>query len=115
VANEVQKQVERLNVARSRAQELTQEKSRISGELNALKKREAELEKRCKEELDCAVSELPALMKQLEQEAEKSLANAEKVLGLRDGVPEPAGGESDDSVAPIEDDEPIPDDDGLGV
>ena len=87
---EVQDQVERLNAARAKAQELTQEKSRITGELNALKKRQAELEQRAKEEFDCSIDELPKLIQELEEQAEVSLANAEKILGMREGTPDTA-------------------------
>ena len=110
MAQQVEAQMQRLNAARTRAQELTQEKSRITGEVNALKKRQAELEKRSKDEFECKVEELPALMEQLEKDAEASLANAEVMLGLREGQPIAAPTQSEES-----EDEPIPDDDGLGI
>ena len=110
MATEIEQQVERLNQARVKAQELTQEKSRIAGELDALKKRQSELESKCKEEFDCNVEELPELIKQLSEEAEKSLSDAEKILGLREGEPE---SESVEEEPVVEDDDE--DKDGLGV
>jgi len=81
--------------------------------LDALKKRQVELEKRAKDEFECSVDELPALIEQLEKEAEVSLANAEKILGMREGDPEPepesqASDESDGEDA-------LPDEDGIGI
>ena len=94
---EVQELMKRLEVARNRADELEKEKSRLTGELEATKKRLGELENKCKEEFDCDVKELPGFIKQLEDEAEKSLKNAEGVLGM-DG-PEPAKPDEDDGTS----------------
>jgi len=61
---------------------MEKEKSRLTGELEATKKRLGELETKCSEEFDCEITALPGFIKQLEDEAEKSLKNAEGVLGL---------------------------------
>ena len=74
---------------------MEREKSRLTGELEATKKRLGELETKCSEEFDCKVTALPGFIKQLEEEAEKSLKNAESVLGLNDSEPaQPADGTS---------------------
>jgi hypothetical protein len=85
---------------------MEREKSRLTGELAATKKRLGELETKCQEEFDCKVTALPGFIKQLEEEAEKSLKNAESVLGM--GVDEPA--KSDDQE-PAQD----PEDDVIGL
>jgi len=51
------------------------------------------------------VDELPGLIKQLEKEAEVSLSNAEKILGLKEGKP------VEEAVAQEEPE----DEDGIGV
>jgi len=86
---EVQEQMERLNTVRKRAEEVDREKSRIAGELGTHKKRQGELQDKCKEEFDCKVEELPSLVKDLNEQAEKSLQQAEVVLGIREGKVEP--------------------------
>lgn len=86
---EVQEQMERLNTVRKKAEEVDREKSRIAGELGTHKKRQEELQKKCKEEFDCKIEELPALVKDLNKQAEKSLSQAEIVLGLKEGDVEP--------------------------
>lgn len=85
---EVQEQMDRLNAVRKKAEDVDREKSRISGELGSHKKRQGELAKKCKDEFDCKVEELPELVKDLEEQAEKSLQQAEVVLGLREGEAE---------------------------
>ena len=59
----------------------------MTGELEATKKRLRELETKCSEEFDCEITALPGFIKQLETEAEKSLKNAESVLGMNDEEP----------------------------
>jgi len=53
------------------------------------------------------VDELPGLMEQLEKDAEASLANAEKILGLRESQPE--------NAEPVVEEDAVQDEDGLGV
>ena len=81
----VQEQMERLNQVRKKAEEVDREKSRISGELGSHKKRQEELSEKCKKDFDCKVDELPGLVKDLEEQAEKSLEQAEIVLGIKEG------------------------------
>jgi hypothetical protein len=66
---------------------MEREKSRLTGELEATKKRLGELETKCSEEFDCEITALPGFIKQLEEEAEKSLKNAENVLGMGEDAP----------------------------
>lgn len=74
--------MDRLARARTRCDELLREKSRLSGELDAANRRCEELEKKCSEEFECGSAELPALIVQMREAAEKSVAEAESVLGL---------------------------------
>jgi len=84
----------------------------LTGELEATKKRLGELETKCSEEFDCDITALPGFIKQLEEEAEKSLKNAEGVLGMDDEPAKPDDGTSGDqdreSYSP---DDAIPEDD----
>ena len=108
---EVQELMKRLEAARTRADEMEKEKSRLTGELEATKKRLGELETKCSEEFDCKITALPGFIKQLEEEAEKSLKNAENVLGMGDGepaTPDGTSGQDDqdpDDYVPDEEDE----------
>ena len=83
---EVQEQMERLNAVRKKAEEVDREKSRISGELGTHKKRQQELSKKCKDEFECDIDELPKLVEGLNKQAEESLQQAEIVLGMREGT-----------------------------
>lgn len=80
---ESNEQVKRLEAVRAKAESLSKEKSRLTGELDSQKKRLAEIEKKCKDEFDCEIDALPALITELESESEKSLAESEVILGLR--------------------------------
>ena len=104
MANEqAAEQVERLNTIRSRAQELAAENSRLQGEKQSLEKRMAELEERCNRDFECGVKGLPALLKELETQADKSLRESERLLGLS------SGSDTDERA------EPEGDEDGLAV
>jgi predicted nucleic acid-binding Zn-ribbon protein len=83
---EIQKQIERLQKARSKAEELSREKSRLSGELGALEKQKKDLEDKCVQEFDCDISELPEMIDAFMTEAEVALNNAEVILGLKVGT-----------------------------
>lgn len=87
---DVQDQVRRLEAARKKAEELSREKSRLSGELGALKAQVEEQEKTCKAEYGCSIAELPALIEKMKKEAERAITNAEILLGLREGVVTPS-------------------------
>lgn len=78
--NSLDDKLKRLQEARKKAEEISQRRQRVAGELDGHKKRLAELEKKCSDEYGCEIKELPALIKQLEEEAEKSIAEAERIL-----------------------------------
>lgn len=62
------------------------------GELDSQKKRQEELEKKCKEDFDCAVGDLPALIDGFKMEADKSVTKAEVMLGMKeDGLVDESG------------------------
>lgn len=84
VVNDSQDLMRRLEAARATHDELSKESSRIAGELDALKKRCAELEKRCKDEFGCSSAELPGVVKQMREVAEAAVVNAEVGLGMRE-------------------------------
>ncbi len=81
---EVDNQLQRLNQARQKAEELSKEKSRLEGELDSHRKRLVEEEEKCLKEFECGVGELPALIDSFKAEAENNLAKAEVILGLRE-------------------------------
>jgi len=114
---DVQEQMRRLEAARTRADELEREKSRLTGELEATKKRLKEVEDRCRSEFDCEIAELPGFVGQLEAEAEKSLKNAETVLGMNGepGVPDEAEEDEpeEDLTEGLDDEEDEDDEDAL--
>ena len=76
----------RIQKARDLAESLSREKSRITGELGALQNQLQELGSKCKNDFDCNIEELPEFITQLKIEAEKSLSNAEIILGLKQGT-----------------------------
>ena len=96
---------------------MEREKSRLTGELAATKKRLGELETKCSEEFDCEITALPGFIKQLEEEAEKSLKNAENVLGMGEDAPAAKPDESDEPDEDLDnyvpDEEDVDDEDAL--
>jgi len=86
---------------RAKAEEMSREKSRITGELGALKKRLDEMEAKCRKDFDCGVEELPALITQFKAEAKKAISNAEAILESKSGTPiveEEETGQHDDGL-----------------
>lgn len=64
------------------------------------------------------MDELPGLIEGLEKDAEVSLSNAEKILGLREGTPDEVATESpkEPERKPVEETESnTEDEDGIGV
>ena len=57
--------------------------------MGALKKQLEDLESKCKTDFECAIEDLPAFIQQLKEEAETALANAEIILGMRQGTVTP--------------------------
>lgn len=62
---------------------MSREKSRLTGELDSLRKRLEELEGKAKTEFDCTVEQLPELITGFDEATEKSLTKAEISLGLK--------------------------------
>lgn len=84
MSDNIEAQMERLNAARERVEEIKKKKARLSGELDGLKKQKTEKEKESEEKFKVSVGELPALLEKLNKQAEESLQEAEKVLGLKE-------------------------------
>jgi hypothetical protein len=80
MASTLEQKMQRLNDARKKAEEISQKRQRLTGELDGHNKRQAELEKQCRDTYDCEIAELPGLITQLECECEVALAEAEKLL-----------------------------------
>lgn len=59
---------------------MSREKSRVSGELDAARRRYEETEKKCKETFDCTPAELPAIREQMTEEGRRLVEEAEAVL-----------------------------------
>jgi len=78
--SELDGKLKRLQDARKKADDVSRRRQRIAGELDGHTKRLTELEKKCRDDYGCEVAELPGLSKQLEQEAEKAIAEAERLL-----------------------------------
>ena len=80
-----QQQLQRLQKARAKAEDFSREKSRLTGELGALQNQLKDLEAKCKADFECTIAELPEFISQLRTEAGTALANAEIILGMREG------------------------------
>jgi uncharacterized protein (DUF3084 family) len=80
MASTLEMKMQRLNDARKKAEEISQKRQRLAGELDGHKKRQAELEKQCRDTYECEIAELPGLIQQLENECESALAEAESLL-----------------------------------
>jgi hypothetical protein len=74
--------VRKLQELRKKADEISQKKQRLAGELDGHEKRQTELEKQCKTNYGCEVEELPSLITQLEDESARSLEEAERLLSV---------------------------------
>jgi predicted nucleic acid-binding Zn-ribbon protein len=74
--------MERLKNARAKVEELARKKERISGQLEAKRKRVNELEAKARDEFDCEVNEIPDLVEKLDAEATEALNKAERMLGM---------------------------------
>lgn len=89
----------RLNRARTVLDKMSQDQSRLTGEKNTHEKILAELEKRCKDEFQCGIDQMPELIAGFDEQAVKSLDTLEIVLGIRqEEVAEEAAGTDEDSV-----------------
>jgi transcriptional regulator len=82
MASNLEEKIKRLHEAKKKAEDISNRKQRITGELDGHQKRLSELEKKCKEEYDCEVTDLPGLIDQLEKEADISISEAERILSV---------------------------------
>lgn len=92
----LKEKLDRLQKCRDKVETVKSKRSTITGELGSHQKRLTELEKKCREEYGCEVTELPTLIQQMEDEAEKSIAEAERLLST------PAKQETPAAEKPIE-------------
>jgi len=72
--------IEKLNELKQKVETLKGTRERLVGELAGSKRQMKELEDKCRSTYEVEISELPSLIRQLNEEAEKALANAEKIL-----------------------------------
>jgi hypothetical protein len=72
--------IDRLNQARRKVEQVQQRRMRFEGELNAHNESLGKLEQRSRDEFECEVDELPDLIEKLEKEGSDSLAKAEELL-----------------------------------
>ncbi len=82
------KTLERIEAARKKVEELVRRKERLSGEIDARKRRIAELEKKSQDNFGVPVTEIEAMVEKLEQESGDALVKAEKILGINGPVAE---------------------------
>ena len=83
---DTQQQLQRLQKTRTKIEEVQREKSRMTGELAVLQNQSSEYEKKSTEDFGCDISSLPNFVKQLKEESETALYNAEVILGMREGI-----------------------------
>ena len=74
--------LQRLEFVTKTVDDLTTKQARLNGELDSHGTRLAELEKKCLEQYQCRIEELPAIREKLEQEAADAVADAESLLGI---------------------------------
>ena len=76
----IDEKMRRLENAKSRVEEMTRTKERLSGVLETKKARVVELEEKAREDFDCEIDEIPDLVEELDKEATAALAKAEAIL-----------------------------------
>ena len=91
-------QMERLDLARSKAREVESRRERLKGLLEERVKRVKEFEDKARSDFDCDVSELPKMVENLRKEAEAAVRKAEEILGLAKDVDEDDGEDPDDPL-----------------
>ena len=82
IASESKAKVAKLNALMDAANEVTQKNSRLTGELNTLRKRMDEIGEKCKAEFECGIDQIPDLVQKLNEEADTRTASAEQILGM---------------------------------
>lgn len=79
----VQEMMGRLIKVRKTIEALSDERSRLNGELGAQKNRLAEISRKCKDGFDCELAELPEIYTQFKEAAALQISKAESILGLQ--------------------------------
>jgi DNA repair exonuclease SbcCD ATPase subunit len=79
---EVQAQMQRLETARKRVREVDGKKTRLGALIEERERRVTELEEQAQNDFECDMAELPDMVKQLKQESEDAVKEAESILGL---------------------------------
>jgi len=78
----VKEKMKRLEDARNKADEISRQKERLTGQVEEMKKRVDELEAKSRDEFNCEVSEIPDLVEELDAEATEAIKKAEGLLGI---------------------------------
>ena len=82
IASESKAKVAKLNALMDVANEVTQKNSRLTGEMNTLRKRMDEIGEKCQAEFECGIDQIPDLVQKLNEEADTRTASAEQTLGV---------------------------------
>ena len=83
--SDIEDKIKRLETAKKKAEEEAQKRSRLTGELDGIKKQLKDVKTECNEKFDCEVKELPGMIKELDELAEKNVLEAETLLGINEG------------------------------
>jgi len=83
--SDIEDKIKRLKAAKKKAEEEGQKRSRLTGELDAIKKQLKDIKAECNEKFGCEVKELPGMIKELDELAEKNVLEAETLLGINEG------------------------------
>ena len=73
--------IDRLNRARKKVEEIAHRRTRLRGELDVHKQNLSNLEQQAKDDFGCEVDALPELITKLEAEGKAALERAEELLG----------------------------------
>lgn len=79
-------QMARLQKARNEVDRLSREQSRLQGNIDRQKQLMEELEAKCQKDFGCSIDELPDMIENLREEAEKKLKEAEDILDGKTSV-----------------------------
>jgi predicted nucleic acid-binding Zn-ribbon protein len=77
---DVEAKFKRVKTIREAMESIKEKRSKLEGEISGSNKRLKELTKECTDKYSVDINALPALIKQLDAEAEESLRKAEEIL-----------------------------------
>ena len=80
MADTVEAKMKRVKAIRESMDSIKEKRSKLSGEIDAGKKRIAELKKECKDKYSVDIADLPDIITKLDAEAEEALQKAEELL-----------------------------------